>query len=100
MGTNSATNALDPTQGSRELLGRDTESEELILLHIFSVSGMTCGHCEKAVTRAVQALDDSATVSINRLAGRVEVNSDQSWAALAEVIGEEGYVVTLPPASL
>ena len=69
------------------------------MLHQFSVSGMTCGHCEKAVKSAVLALDDSATVSIDRPAGRVEVNSEQSWTALAEVIGEEGYVVTAPPAT-
>ncbi|NBT53616.1 MAG: copper chaperone [Betaproteobacteria bacterium] len=67
--------------------------------HLFSVSGMTCGHCEKAVTRAVQALDAHATVSINRPAGRVEVDSEKPWTALAEAIGEEGYAVTRPPAS-
>ncbi|MCX7227124.1 MAG: heavy-metal-associated domain-containing protein [Burkholderiales bacterium] len=67
--------------------------------HLFSVSGMTCGHCEKAVTRAVQALDDHATVSISRPEGRVEVNSEKTWTALAEVIGEEGYAVTRPPAA-
>ena len=64
------------------------------MLHLFSVSGMTCGHCEKAVTRAVQVLDDHATVSINRPAGRVEVNSEQTWTALAEAMGEEGYPAT------
>ncbi len=69
------------------------------MLHLFSVSGMTCGHCEKAVKSAVLALDDHATVSIDRPEGRVEVNSEQTWAALAEVIGEEGYAVTRPPAA-
>jgi copper chaperone len=60
---------------------------------------MTCGHCEKAVKSAVLALDDNATVSIDRPAGRVEVTSEQPWTTLAEVIGEEGYPVTRPPAS-
>jgi copper chaperone len=69
------------------------------LLHLFSVSGMTCGHCEKAVKNAVLALDGNATVSIDRPSGRVEVNSEQPWTALAEVIGEEGYPVTRPTAS-
>ncbi len=67
--------------------------------HLFSVSGMTCGHCEKAVKSAVLTLDDNATVNIDRPAGRVEVNSEQTWTALAEVIGEEGYAVTAPPAA-
>jgi copper chaperone len=69
------------------------------LLHLFSVSGMTCGHCEKAVKSAVLELDDNATISIDRPTGRVEVNSEQPWTALAEVIGEEGYPVTRLPAS-
>ena len=69
------------------------------MLHLFSVSGMTCGHCEKAVKSAVLALDDNATVSIDRPAGRVEVDSEEPWTALAEVIGEKGYPVTRPAAS-
>ena len=32
--------------------------------HTFTVTGMTCGHCEKAVTRAVKQLDPQAEVTI------------------------------------
>jgi copper chaperone len=76
-----------------------TDAKENILLHLFSVSGMTCGHCEKAVTRAVQALDGQATVTIDRAVGRVQVNSEQPWQALAQAILDEGYAVTAPPAA-
>lgn len=59
----------------------------------FSVQGMTCGHCEKAVTQAVQALDPQAQVQIDRPAGRVEVQSTQPREAIAKAIAEEGYEV-------
>ncbi len=62
--------------------------------HVFFVSGMTCGHCEKAVSKAVQAMDADATVRIDRPASRVEVSSDLTWDTLAQAIVQEGYEVT------
>ena len=62
--------------------------------HLFFVSGMTCGHCEKAVSKAVQAMDADATVRIDRPASRVEISSDLTWDAWADAIVQEGYAVT------
>jgi len=59
----------------------------------FNVQGMTCGHCEKAVTEAVQSLDPQAQVKIDRPAGKVEVQSAQPRDAIAKAIAEEGYEV-------
>ncbi|MBV8619866.1 MAG: heavy-metal-associated domain-containing protein [Curvibacter sp.] len=59
----------------------------------FQVQGMTCGHCERAVTRAIQQLDPQAQVKIERESGRVEVQSSQPREALAAAIAEEGYGV-------
>jgi copper chaperone len=59
----------------------------------FTVSGMTCGHCEKAVTRAVKQLDPQAEVKIDRSVGKVEVESAQPRELLANAITEEGYAV-------
>ncbi len=59
----------------------------------FEVTGMTCGHCEKAVTRAVKQLDPQAEVKIDRSANKVEVASAQSRELLAKAIAEEGYAV-------
>ena len=61
--------------------------------HLFTVTGMTCGHCEKAVTAAIVRLDPQALVEIERIANKVQVQSEQSHEALAQVIVEEGYVV-------
>lgn len=57
----------------------------------FNVQGMTCGHCERAVTQAVKTLDPQAEVRIDRAAGKVEVRSDQPRAAIIAAIAEEGY---------
>lgn len=59
----------------------------------FTVQGMTCGHCEKAVTSAIKTLDPQAEVRIDRSQNRVEVVSEQPRDTLAEAIREEGYAV-------
>ena len=62
--------------------------------HIFQVTGMTCGHCERAVQQAVLAVDTQAQVRIDRAANQVSVTSAQaSREALAAAIAEEGYSV-------
>jgi copper chaperone len=62
---------------------------------ILNVQGMTCGHCEKAVTTAIRLLDPQADISIDRSQNRVEVSSNQPLEALAEAIREEGYTVAV-----
>jgi len=59
-----------------------------------TVTGMTCGHCEKAVTRAIQALDAHAHVVIDRAHDRVEVDTTRNAQQVADAIREEGYQVT------
>jgi copper chaperone len=59
----------------------------------FTVTGMTCGHCEKAVVRAIQQLDPQAEVKADRTQNLVQVESAQPREALAQAIAEEGYVV-------
>ncbi len=61
--------------------------------HQFEVKGMTCGHCESAVKKAVMRLDPTARIDIVRQDNRVTVQSEQARAALMEAIAEEGYAV-------
>lgn len=61
--------------------------------YTLQVQGMTCGHCERAVTQAVKALDPQAAVLIDRATGKVEVDSSQPREAIAAAISEEGYSV-------
>ncbi len=59
----------------------------------FHVQGMTCGHCERAVTQAVQRIDPAAQVRIDRPAGKVEVQTTPPREAIAQAIADEGYAV-------
>ena len=60
---------------------------------VFEVQGMTCGHCERAVTNAIQGVDAQAQIKIDRAANRVEVDSSASRDALQAAIAAEGYKV-------
>jgi len=61
--------------------------------HHLQVTGMTCGHCERAVVHAVRQVDPEATVQVDLAQGKVVVESDQARDALAAAITEEGYTV-------
>jgi copper chaperone len=54
---------------------------------------MSCGHCVKAVTRAITERDAHAKVNVDLGAGRVEVQSELSPAEVSAAITEAGYTV-------
>ena len=62
-------------------------------MQVFSVEGMTCGHCVRAVTQAVQNQDPAADVKVDLAAKQVSVQSRLSPEAIADLIREEGYTV-------
>ncbi len=62
----------------------------------FTVTGMTCGHCEKAVIRAIRQPDQQAEVKIDRAANKevqVQVQSKQSHDLLSQTLAEKDYAV-------
>ena len=63
------------------------------MIQTFTVTGMTCGHCEKAVTRALKQVDPQAEITIDRTANRVDIQSDRVREVLRQAIAEEGYAV-------
>ncbi|PQZ92408.1 MULTISPECIES: heavy-metal-associated domain-containing protein [Pseudomonas] len=60
---------------------------------VFNVEGMTCGHCVRAVTQAVQDQDPAAEVTVDLAAKQVSVQSQLSPEVIAGLIREEGYTV-------
>ncbi|MBB6172664.1 copper chaperone CopZ [Nocardiopsis mwathae] len=60
-----------------------------------TVSGMTCGHCEKAVTEELVALPGVTSVSVDLESGRVSVESEAPLTddQLAAAIDEAGYEI-------
>ncbi|GAB3481654.1 heavy-metal-associated domain-containing protein [Azotobacter salinestris] len=59
----------------------------------FQVKGMSCGHCVRAVTQAVQALDAAAEVQVDLPCGEVKVVSQLPAEQVMAAIREEGYEV-------
>ncbi|MDQ0706290.1 copper chaperone [Pseudomonas sp. W3I7] len=64
-------------------------------MQIFSVEGMTCGHCVRAVTQAVQGQDPAASVKVDLAAKEVGVESRMSAEQVIALITEEGYSAKL-----
>ncbi|MBA1263993.1 heavy-metal-associated domain-containing protein [Stutzerimonas sp. NM35] len=63
-------------------------------MQTFNVSGMTCGHCERAVINAIKAQDAQAEVRVDLQAGTVQVEGSLSEATIRQVIEEEGYSIS------
>lgn len=62
--------------------------------YVFEVTGMTCGHCERAVLQALHGVDAAAQVDIDRAACRVTVSeTTASRQTLAQAMRDEGYTV-------
>ena len=58
------------------------------------VSGMTCGHCVKAVTQALENVNGVRQAKVELGAGRATVEYDEnrtSPGVLAGVVTDEGY---------
>ncbi|WP_203323027.1 heavy-metal-associated domain-containing protein [Pseudoxanthomonas beigongshangi] len=57
------------------------------------VEGMTCGHCVRTVTYALQALDANASVSVDLPGKTVLVRGDIRAAEATQALAAQGYDV-------
>lgn len=64
-----------------------------------TVEGMTCGHCVRSITRAIQSIDASADVRVDLEGGTVTIDGRLQPPAAKEAIEAEGYSVTSIDAS-
>jgi copper ion binding protein len=62
----------------------------------YSVTGMTCDHCVRAVETEVGKIAGVASVAVDLAAGRVTLRSDEPVdpAAVRAAVEEAGYEVT------
>lgn len=58
------------------------------------VKGMTCGHCEAAVQRAVKRVAPQAEVAIERARGRVSVKGAEKAMEVESAIRQVGFEVS------
>ena len=63
-------------------------------MQTFTVEGISCGHCVKAITQAVQAKDPGADVHVDLGPKTVRVQSSLAADAVLAAIQEEGYEVS------
>ena len=62
---------------------------------VWTVTGMTCGHCVAAVTEEVSAVPGVTAVDVDLASGRVTVTADAEPdpASLAAAVDEAGYTL-------
>ncbi|BBB66846.1 copper chaperone [Undibacterium sp. YM2] len=63
------------------------------------VTGMTCGGCTSAVTKALEAVSGVSDVRVSLVEGEVTVQYDESRSSLDQIktaIKEAGYGVDVP----
>jgi copper chaperone len=63
-------------------------------MQVFNVQGMTCAHCVRAVTNAIQQEDSAAQVQVDLAKGEVRVQSRLGAEQVAGLIEQEGYTAT------
>lgn len=61
----------------------------------YKIEGMTCAHCVRAVTQAIQQADPAATVSVDLAAGRADVSGGTADAGrIIAAVSAEGYAAS------
>lgn len=58
---------------------------------LLKVENMSCQHCVRAITRALQTLDADAEVAVDLAQGRVDARGRFSLEAAIAALAEEGY---------
>ena len=60
-------------------------------MFVLQVTGMGCGSCVSKITNAIQQLDATATVEVEREVGRVVVESSVSAEQINERVNALGF---------
>lgn len=67
--------------------------DRIVHTHELQVQGMSCQHCVRAVTQAIQQHDTGADVRVELATGQVRVQTHLSREEAASAIVSEGYDV-------
>jgi copper chaperone CopZ len=61
----------------------------------FTVTGMTCAHCERAITQEIAAVDGVQSVTVDVASGTVTVTATEpvDRADIAAAVDEAGYAL-------
>jgi copper chaperone len=71
----------------------DDEEDAEMATQTYEVTGMTCGHCVRAVSGEIRKIQGVTDVQVDLPSGRVTVTSDGPVEddAVREAVGEAGY---------
>lgn len=56
-----------------------------------SITGMTCGHCQKAVEEALESVEGAQDVNVDLASGTATVAGAADPARLVAAVEDEGY---------
>jgi copper chaperone len=60
-------------------------------MYEFQIPAMSCGHCVRAITEAVQATDAQATVQVDLGQHRVQIETTTPRETVVARLAEAGY---------
>ncbi|GEM45556.1 CopZ family metallochaperone [Deinococcus cellulosilyticus] len=60
-----------------------------------NITGMSCGHCEKAVKNALKSVSGVENAEVNLSQGTATVEGNADVQALIAAVTEEGYGATV-----
>ena len=60
-----------------------------------AITGMTCMHCQQAVTSALESVEGVEKARVDLSHGTAEVEGNAESAALIAAVEDEGYQATL-----
>ncbi|WP_027482967.1 CopZ family metallochaperone [Deinococcus pimensis] len=55
------------------------------------ITGMTCGHCQSSVTKALKTVQGVADAQVDLKTGKAVVQGDADVQALVDAVADEGY---------
>ena len=64
-----------------------------------NIGGMTCGHCQTAVTKALRSVPGVQDARVDLKTGKAVVEGQPDVQALLATVSEEGYTAQVHPAS-
>ncbi len=61
-------------------------------MHVeLDIAGMTCNHCQSAVTQALKSVEGVVSATVDLKAGKAVVEGDVEPSRLIAAVVEEGY---------
>ena len=60
----------------------------------FDIAALSCGHCARAVTEAVQEVDPAAQVTVDLASKHVQVQTQAGREQVVAALSEAGYPPT------